>query len=114
MAGEWRIITHKNNLPKLAAEAIPEGIKIVHKAAFDIEGNAKLVVPVDTGNLKNSIQSFFENGGLTGVINAGADYAAYVEFGTRRARAQPYMLPAFRKVEPSFLKAWETLFRRYD
>ncbi|MDI1796975.1 HK97 gp10 family phage protein, partial [Staphylococcus aureus] len=36
----------------------------------------------DLGFLKESIDFRFENNGLTGVINVGAEYSVYVEYGT--------------------------------
>lgn len=32
------------------------------------------------------------------IVGVGADYGAYVEFGTSRMRAQPYLFPAARRV----------------
>lgn len=32
------------------------------------------------------------------IVGVGAEYGAYVEFGTSRMRAQPYLFPAARKV----------------
>ncbi len=109
----WKVITHKNNLPKLAAEAKPFARRLVAKSAYEIETRAKLVVPVDTGFLRNSIHTKLVNDGMTGIIHAAASYAGYVEFGTRYQRPQPYMTPAFRAVEPKFINAWKDLFRHF-
>lgn len=60
---------------------------------FDVTRDAKQLVPVDEGFLKNSINSVNENLAVTIVVNA--DYAAYVEFGTRKfASAYIATLPA--------------------
>ncbi len=60
---------------------------------FDVVRDAKQLVPVDEGFLKNSINSVNENLAVTIVVNA--DYAAYVEFGTRKfAAAHIATLPA--------------------
>ena len=57
------------------------------------EGYAKRLCPVDTGNLRNSIthEQMDEN---TEVIGTSVKYAPYVELGTRKMRAQPYLRPA--------------------
>lgn len=57
------------------------------------ESYAKQLAPVDTGNLRNSIthQQRDEN---TEVIGSNVLYSPYVELGTRRQRAQPYLRPA--------------------
>jgi HK97 gp10 family phage protein len=79
------------------------------KAAHDIEGLAKRVVPVDTGNLKNSIQ-VAEDGDLAATIGPrGVEYDYYVEMGTRRMGARPYMRPAAEHVRPSFITAMEQI-----
>lgn len=57
------------------------------------ERYAKAKVPIDTGTLKGSIgvESVTDT---EAVLVAKTDYAAYVEFGTRRMRARPFMRPA--------------------
>lgn len=52
---------------------------------------------VDTGNLINSIRSQFPTK-LKGVLNIGAAYASFLEFGTRKMKARPYVLPAIVSV----------------
>jgi HK97 gp10 family phage protein len=63
--------------------------------AMVIEGWAKVKCPVDTGFLRNSIQTESLGGGRARVF-AGAEYAIYVEYGvpSRHMGAQPYMRPA--------------------
>jgi HK97 gp10 family phage protein len=52
----------------------------------------KGVVPVDTGKLRDSISSEQAGNGYT-VGPRGVDYASYVENGTSRSPAQPYVAP---------------------
>jgi len=62
---------------------------------FLIEGEAKKIVPVRTGNLQNSIR--FDTDSVNNnriVINVHAEYAPHVEFGTEKQRPKPYMRPA--------------------
>jgi len=103
-----RIVIKYNNLPRIAAQ-LPEAVSaIIRKAAFDVEANAKAVVPVDTGKLKNSITCEFPSP-TKAIIAPHTDYAAYVEFGTRRQRAKPYMRPAAENVAPAFFAAMQRL-----
>lgn len=53
----------------------------VVKVAADIEGRAKEQAPLDTGNLRNSIQHR-QTGRFEAEVAAHAEYAAAVEFGT--------------------------------
>jgi HK97 gp10 family phage protein len=49
--------------------------------------------PVDKGDLKASGKK--EVGDLEGSISYGTDHNFYVELGTSRMRAQPFLFPAF-------------------
>jgi HK97 gp10 family phage protein len=53
----------------------------------------KFVKP--TGHLKRSIGLEISANGLTATVEPTADYAAYVEYGTRFMDAQPYLKPAY-------------------
>lgn len=56
------------------------------------EGYAKLLCPVDTGRLRNSISHAVQ--GDTVYIGTNVEYGPYVEYGTRNQRPQPYLTPA--------------------
>lgn len=65
-----------------------------------VNGDAKNIVPVDTGNLRNSIHGSVEAGTskeVVGKVATSTDYAPYVEFGTSRMGAQPFLWPALHK-----------------
>ena len=57
------------------------------------ERYAKEKCPVDTGNLRNSI-AHAQKDANTESIGTNVHYAPYVELGTRKMRAQPYLRPA--------------------
>ena len=44
--------------------------------------NASSAAPVDTGNLKQSIDLDIKDGGFEATVTVGAHYGAYIEFGT--------------------------------
>ena len=64
--------------------------KVIQQAGADCQKRAKQFCPVDTGNLKRSIVWGLADP-FTALVVAGMEYAAYVEFGTRNMRPQPYM-----------------------
>lgn len=99
-----------NDLPRLRGELRQRAGAAIRKAAHDIEAGAKNVVPVDTGNLKNSIQTTME-GDLTAVVGTHVEYAPYVEYGTRRMAARPYLGPAAEAVRPSLEAAMKDLLK---
>ena len=75
---------------------------VIARYALLIEASAKKAAPVDTGNLRASIRTELE--ALSAVIISGADYSAYVEFGTSRMRAQPFMFPALEQHRNNFIQ----------
>jgi HK97 gp10 family phage protein len=89
-----------NNSPAMQNAVDAQLKQIIKQATFGVEGHAKKNAPVDTGNLRNSIQSTVSDNGLRGEVTAHAEYAIYVEMGTVRTPAQPYMMPALRSVLP--------------
>ncbi|KAA6450952.1 HK97-gp10 family putative phage morphogenesis protein [Bacillus swezeyi] len=56
--------------------------QIIAETAEIIYGQAVVLAPVDDGNLKNSIEVNYSDGGFKAKITVGASYAIYVEFGT--------------------------------
>lgn len=57
-------------------------IKWLKAAALAIQSQAKTLAPVDTSNLKTSINHKVEVSKLEAYIGTNCDYAIYVEFGT--------------------------------
>ena len=71
---------------------------IVVEASQPIADEARRIVPVDTGALKASITTELKEADFSraiAVTKPDTLYAGFVEFGTSRMRAQPYMRPAF-------------------
>ncbi|MCD4839732.1 HK97 gp10 family phage protein [Neobacillus sedimentimangrovi] len=88
-----------SSLPEEVAQEV-KGVVAEH--AYKIEADAKRLVPVDTGHLRRSIATAFKNGGLTAYIGTNVEYALYVEFGTSKQHAQPFLTPAFVKWKDKF------------
>lgn len=84
-----------------ALDALLEGpsgpvAKEVTRATIKVESAAKRRCPVDTGRLRSSIthQVGQDGKGVVGVVGTDVDYAPYVEMGTSRMGAQPFLRPA--------------------
>lgn len=58
------------------------------------EGYAKLKCPVYTGRLRNSISHAYDEGSKKAYIGTNTSYGPYVELGTRKQKAQPFLRPA--------------------
>jgi HK97 gp10 family phage protein len=87
---------------------------VVRKTAIDIEGTAKQIAPVDTGNLKGSIghsdlRTVGRSGSLVVEIGPTASYGVFLEQGTSRMAPQPFMGPAADRHTPGFHQAMAQL-----
>lgn len=58
------------------------------------ENYADKKCPVDTGNLRASITHVVDTGDNAVYIGTNVKYAPYVELGTSRQKAQPFLRPA--------------------
>ena len=86
-------VQFQNNLPRIIPRVPKELAKLVRKTAFGIEAKAKALAPVDTGLLRNSIQTDVERP-LKATIGTNVEYAPHQEFGTRHQKGKPFLTPA--------------------
>jgi HK97 gp10 family phage protein len=78
-----------------AGRHAPSRAKVaLRKTAADIERDAKILAPVDTGDLENSISTTIYDGGLSAEIGPTAEYGLYVEVGTSTMPPQAFLGPA--------------------
>lgn len=98
----WRVAF--NHFPEIIKGMEGRAAAVVAKTALDIEAGAKARAPVDTGNLRASIQAR-KISETHWRVTVGAHYGIYVELGTRHNGAHPYFAPAIRAVRRSFTQA---------
>ena len=79
----------KTEAVKKAIEAAT--VKALTGAALVVEGAAKTLSPVDTGNLRGSITH--EVNPDHAKVGTNVEYAPYLEYGTVKMAAQPYLRP---------------------
>jgi HK97 gp10 family phage protein len=101
-------VTYKSDIPAIVAGMEAKADQIVRKAAMDILSDSHQRVPVKTGHLK-STGNVQNTGPARAEIGYDADYAQFVEEGTRHQHAQPFLRPAFDRVAPLFLAAFKKL-----
>lgn len=78
-----------------ASQGIVRAIdRALEEIGLAAEGYAKRACPVDTGNLRNSITHAVESDEDAVYVGTNVEYAPYVEMGTRRTAAQPFLRPA--------------------
>lgn len=66
----------------------------LEKIGLLAEGYAQMKCPVDTGNLRGSITHEVDTGEKAVYIGTNVEYAPYVELGTSKMDAQPFLKPA--------------------
>lgn len=79
----------------LASPAGPVG-KDLARRAVQVSRAAQHLCPVDTGRLRASItwEMGADSLGLLAMVGSDVEYAPFVELGTSRMRAQPFLRPA--------------------
>lgn len=70
-----------------------------------------LVFKPPTGRTKGSI-SIHMNNPFTAEVGAKTSYAPYLEFGTRKMAAQPFVERSLKEVEPNFINDLKTLVKK--
>lgn len=78
-------------MPALITEELG---KAVRDLVLLVEAEAKKHCPVDTGKLRASITPVIQSW-AEGYVGTNTHYAPWVEYGTRKMPAQPFLEPAF-------------------
>lgn len=90
---EWEGLDELIDLFERYEEQVPQNVTATYA---EVGQHSKQVMdvhtPVDTGHLKSRNQLETEQFGFT--LKNDAEYSAYVEYGTTRMSAQPYLAPA--------------------
>jgi len=121
-----RIISNRDEVLRRTKDGIMAGLEAV---GLEAEGDAKFLCAVETGLLKNSITHGVsgelishnytdDDGEQSGsvsltmgttddkevYIGTNVEYAPYVEYGTSRTKAQPFLRRAFEENKETYAK----------
>lgn len=103
-----KITSNRDLIEQATDEAIARALEAI---GFQAEGYAKMLCPVDTGRLRNSITHTYDASERKAYIGTNVEYAPYVEFGTSKTYAQPFIEPAvvnnadeYKSIAEHFLK----------
>lgn len=77
--GNWDLVAELDDYREEMEDWVKKGIA---KTTTTIHNKVIALMPADTGFLRESVSMEFKDGGMTGVINVGADYAIYVNYGS--------------------------------
>jgi len=80
----------------------------LHEGAERIVDHARDLAPARTATLRNSI-GILDEGDLSVTFGSKLDYARFVEYGTSRTAAQPYLRPAVLWGRETIRKALQRL-----
>lgn len=108
-------------LQRFDVDAIRATKAVIGSTAKEIEREAKMRAPVRAivpdykisaakaaqapgSNVRDRIKTILRDAGLTASIGTAYFVARFVEFGTRKMSARPFMGPAFEIVRPKYLQ----------
>lgn len=103
---DFKLTDNSEEVKSAMEKAIARGLEEIGLTA---EAYAKLKCPVDTGRLRNSISHDVRDKEV--YIGTNVEYAPYVEMGTSRTRAQPFLKPAATEHSDEYKKLIETELR---
>lgn len=88
-------VTVKQDNTEQVVDGIDSAIGVaLEKIGLLAEKYAEKKCPVDTGNLRGSITHEVDTADNAVYIGTNVEYAPYVELGTSRQEAQPFLKPA--------------------
>lgn len=110
---DFKLTDNSEEVKSAMEKAIARGLEEIGLTA---EAYAKLKCPVDTGRLRNSISHDVRDKEV--YIGTNVEYAPYVEMGTSyvetgtsRTKAQPFLKPAATEHSDEYKKIIETELR---
>lgn len=108
--GDIKIVGMEKLQRKLKKNVRMDDVKrVVRHNGAEMQAKAQQNAPVDTGMLKRSIGLEITDGGMSAEVEPTAEYAPYVELGTRFMDPQPYLKPAFNEQKEKFKKDMKKL-----
>jgi len=87
-------VVTRNRFPAAMAALQQRTADAVAKVAHDVQADAVQRAPIDTGFLRSTGYAR-QSSMFVWRVGFSAGYALYVELGTSRMRAQPYLIPAW-------------------
>jgi HK97 gp10 family phage protein len=98
-------IAHFDGMNNKIIKAVTEAVQ---QSAERVRDDAKARAPIATGKLFRDIRIKKSQDGLAAEITytgkKRAFYGKFVEFGTKKMPARPFLGPAWQKEEPAFLE----------
>jgi phage gpG-like protein len=97
------------NYGKRSAKGILKELQIT---GLKVETKAKVRVPIDTGRLRSSIATKTRKENVT--VSTNVEYAPFVELGTSRMSARPYLFNSYKEELPRLIKRIKQILKKSD
>lgn len=94
----------KRAFATLSAEVRREVKQITTESADEIKREAKARVRVRTGHTRDTIERKSEDHGLGAEVGTSWFIGRFIEHGTKKMGARPFLFPAFEIVRPKYLE----------
>lgn len=78
--------------------------EVVRNNGAEMENKMKRKAAVDTGFMRRSVNMTLHENGMTVSVMPTAHYSVYVEYGTRKMSAQPFVRPSYHEQKQQFIK----------
>ena len=85
------LFDHSDEVLAALDAAVSKGLEMI---GLQAENYAAMKAPADTGRLRASITHALDEDERAVYIGTNVEYAPYVEMGTSKTKAQPYLKPA--------------------
>jgi HK97 gp10 family phage protein len=105
----------ESNFKKITKAATNNIEQALINSALVVERDAKINAPVDTGRLRSSISHRDDNFGSNNPaveIFTDLEYAPFVEYGTSKQSAKPFLFPAYNNNKQKILKELAKAFKK--
>lgn len=84
---------------------------VVKSNGANLTKKMQQLAPLDTGYLKRSIKMSLTDGGFSAEVGPYANYASYLEYGTRKMTKKPFIKPSFNIQKEVFIRDLERLMK---
>lgn len=84
---------------------------VVKSNGANLTKKMQQLAPVDTRYLKRSIKMSLTDGGFSAEVGPYANYASYLEYGTRKMTKKPFIKPSFNIQKEVFIRDLERLMK---
>lgn len=128
VARSTRVVIEFNNFSKIAKRMPKAAMEIVDDTLDSLDETVKqgmaasspppsspgAMPAIDTGELIGSLKKEREPGKYLGTYYTETEYADYLEYGTSKMLARPFMTPAAERERPKFMSRMQDLESKLD